>query len=37
MGAGDKKSRRGKIWRGSYGKKRSRDNNQPVEKQFKGK
>ena len=24
MGKGDKKSRRGKIWRGSYGKRRPR-------------
>ncbi|HLU62565.1 MAG TPA: 30S ribosomal protein THX [Gammaproteobacteria bacterium] len=30
MGAGDRKTRRGKIWRGTYGKKRSHENNQPV-------
>ena len=27
MGKGDKKSRRGKIWRGTYGKRRPRPQN----------
>ena len=28
MGKGDKKSRRGKIWRGTYGKRRPRARNE---------
>ncbi|WP_247231419.1 30S ribosomal protein THX [Telluribacter sp. SYSU D00476] len=27
MGKGDKKSRKGKLWRGTYGNKRRRKNN----------
>lgn len=30
MGKGDRKTRRGKLWRGSYGKSRSKKNNRPV-------
>lgn len=30
MGAGDRKTRRGKLWRGTYGKKRSKKDNRPV-------
>lgn len=29
MGRGDKRSTRGKIWRGSYGKTRSKKTNRP--------
>ena len=32
MGKGDKKSKRGKIWRGSYGKSRG-ENNKRVDKE----
>jgi len=31
MGKGDKKSTRGKIWRGSYGKTRNKKTNRPHE------
>ncbi|MCX7893563.1 MAG: 30S ribosomal protein THX [Burkholderiales bacterium] len=30
MGKGDKRTRRGKIYKGSYGKSRSRKDNKPV-------
>ncbi len=30
MGRGDKRSTRGKIWRGSYGKTRSKKTNRPY-------
>jgi 30S ribosomal protein S31 len=32
MGKGDKRTRRGKIYRGSYGKKRPRRGKKPVKK-----
>jgi ribosomal small subunit protein bTHX len=32
MGKGDKKTRRGKIWRSSYGKKRPQGAKTPTEK-----
>ncbi len=30
MGKGDRRTRRGKLWRGSYGKTRSKKTNRPV-------
>lgn len=35
MGKGDKKSRKGKIWRGSYGKRRPRPSKVRKDKQAK--
>ncbi|WP_207505285.1 30S ribosomal protein THX [Telluribacter humicola] len=32
MGKGDKKSRKGKLWRGTYGNKRRRKDNKPKGK-----
>jgi 30S ribosomal protein S31 len=32
MGKGDKKTRRGKIWRGTFGKRRPKAKNQPGKK-----
>jgi len=37
MGKGDRKSRRGKIWRGTTGKKRPRGKNAPAGKEAKKK
>jgi ribosomal small subunit protein bTHX len=34
MGKGDKRTRRGKLFRGSHGKSRSKKNNKPVKKPF---
>jgi ribosomal small subunit protein bTHX len=34
MGKGDKRTRRGKLFRGSHGKTRSKKNNKPVKKPF---
>ena len=34
MGKGDKRTRRGKLFRGSHGKSRSKKSNKPVKKQF---
>lgn len=32
MGKGDKRSTKGKIWRGSHGKKRAKKTNKPLPK-----
>jgi 30S ribosomal protein S31 len=37
MGKGDRKSRRGKIWRGTNGKSRPKKKSVPVEKEAKTK
>jgi ribosomal small subunit protein bTHX len=34
MGKGDKRTRRGKLFRGSHGKSRSRKTNKPVKKPY---
>jgi len=34
MGKGDKRTTRGKLFKGSHGKSRSKKNNRPVKKRF---